>query len=212
MAKIKYTKTELKRQRDALKQFSRYLPTLQLKKQQLQVEVQRTADEVRVVKTERDAVQQSVEVWVEILNRPEFMDLQNGITVEQIQLSSKNIAGIDVPVLEDIVFNIAEYDLFTSDSWYDAAVEATQKLFQLDQQTSVLKRQQELLEMELRTTSQRVNLFEKVKIPEAKENIRVIQIALGDEMTAGVCRSKIAKSKAVKAAEAEAAAEAEVMA
>ena len=39
MAKIKLTKGELKKQRDSLKQFRRYLPTLQLKKQQLQMKI-----------------------------------------------------------------------------------------------------------------------------------------------------------------------------
>ena len=58
-----------------------------------------------------------------------------------------------------------------------------------------LKKQSELLNRELRITSQRVNLFEKVKIPEAKENIRVFEIYLGDQQTSAVVRGKIAKSK-----------------
>ena len=46
MAKIKYTKTEQKNQQDALKQFQRFLPTLQLKKQQLQQEVRQSVERV----------------------------------------------------------------------------------------------------------------------------------------------------------------------
>ena len=57
------------------------------------------------------------------------------------------------------------------------------------------ERQRELVTAELTTTSQRVNLFEKVKIPACKENIRVIKIAIGDEQTAAVTRGKIAKSR-----------------
>ena len=37
MAKIKHTKNEMKAQREALNRFERFLPMLQLKKQQLQV-------------------------------------------------------------------------------------------------------------------------------------------------------------------------------
>ena len=59
----------------------------------------------------------------------------------------------------------------------------------------VLERQRALVTAELTTTSQRVNLFEKVKIPACKENIRVIKIAIGDEQTAAVTRGKIAKSR-----------------
>jgi len=203
MAKIKLTKTELKRQRDALKQFSRYLPTLQLKKQQLQVEVQRSLDEVRSVQFKKEAFLKSASHWLELLNRPEYEEVKSYISVRQINLGTKNIAGIDVPVLDGIDYNINDYDLFTSDFWMDMAVDAIKELFRLNQQEEVLGRQHKLLENELRTTNQRVNLFEKVKIPEAKEHIRVIKISLGDEMTAAVCRSKIAKTKSVSSAASE---------
>lgn len=200
MGKIKYTKTELKKQRDALKQFTRFLPTLQLKKQQLQVEVQRTVDETRRLAAKKDAAVSEISAWVEILARPEFDEVQKYLQVREIVQTSKNIAGIDVPVLEDILFDVAPYDLFTNAPWTDSALETVRRLFHLKTQEEFLQEELRLLESELRTTTQRVNLFEKVKIPEAKENIRVIQIALGDEQTAAVCRSKIAKRKAVAVA------------
>ena len=201
MAKIKLTKTELKRQRDALKQFTRYLPTLQLKKQQLQVEVQRASDEVRKVLKEKDSFMSGIERWAGILNRPEYTQVESYVTVKKIHIDDKNIAGIDVPVLESIDFDVEEYDLFTNDYWIDVALDTLCKRFELNVKENTLREQKRLLEQELRTTTQRVNLFEKVKIPEAKENIRVIQIALGDEQTAAVCRSKIAKRKAVAVSE-----------
>jgi len=199
MAKIKYTKTELKKQRDALKQFTRFLPTLQLKKQQLQVEVQRTLDETRKLLAKKQAEEYTVAEWAEILARPEFESVQSLLRVREIVKSSKNIAGIDVPVLDSVAFDQESYDLFVTDPWVDHALNAMRRLFELKMHEHVLKEELRLLEAELRTTTQRVNLFEKVKIPEAKENIRVIQIALGDEQTAAVCRSKIAKRKAVAA-------------
>ncbi len=69
------------------------------------------------------------------------------------------------------------------------------EIARLDALAKTLRRQVELLEQELRSTAQRVNLFEKVKIPEAKENIRVIGIYLGDQQTSAVVRGKIAKKK-----------------
>ncbi len=51
------------------------------------------------------------------------------------------------------------------------------------------------MKQELRITTQRVNLFEKVKIPQAEEAIRRIKIFIGDQMTNAVGRSKIAKKK-----------------
>lgn len=65
----------------------------------------------------------------------------------------------------------------------------------LDLEAQVLDEQVRLLGQELRTTSQRVNLFEKVKIPETLENIRKISIYLADQQVNAVVRSKIAKRK-----------------
>ena len=72
------------------------------------------------------------------------------------------------------------------------------RLFNEETPEMMPKELRELLEAELRTTSQRVNLFEKVKIPEAKENIRIIQVFLGDQQTAAVVRGKISKKKLVE--------------
>ena len=82
--------------------------------------------------------------------------------------------------------------------WLDAGVDKVKELAVLDAQIHVLGRQAALLGEELRVTSQRVNLFETVKIPEARENIRRVQIYLGDEQTAAVVRGKIAKAKLVR--------------
>jgi len=68
-----------------------------------------------------------------------------------------------------------------------------------ESEVKILDQQHDLLQRELTKISQRVNLFEKVKIPEAREAIRVIRIKLGDEMTAAVGRAKIAKSKIAEA-------------
>ena len=67
---------------------------------------------------------------------------------------------------------------------------------------AIYEEQKRLVAAELQQTSQRVNLFEKVRIPECKEAIRVIKIALGDEQTAAVTRGKIAKGRTVREEEA----------
>ena len=76
---------------------------------------------------------------------------------------------------------------------------ALRDIAKYDALVKTLQERIDLLQKELRTTVQRVNLFEKVKIPEAKENIRVISIYLQDQQTAAVVRGKIAKRKLVKA-------------
>jgi V/A-type H+-transporting ATPase subunit D len=102
---------------------------------------------------------------------------------------------VDVPVFVSLSFDEDLPDLFTTPLWLDAAAEALRKLLELRLRGEILEQQQQRLEDELRTTTQRVNLFEKVKIPQCRENIRVIGIYLGDQQTAAVGRSKIAKRK-----------------
>lgn len=94
---------------------------------------------------------------------------------------------------KDISYDIDDYPL-----WVDTALIKLREIARLDALVSTLRKQEELLEKELRATSQRVNLFEKVKIPEAKENIRKIGVYLGDQQTAAVVRGKISKKKLVE--------------
>jgi len=194
MPKFKLTKGELKRQRDALRQYQRYLPTLQLKKQQLQMEILRQASIVEEKRQNESAKRKAIEVWVGLLTDQTF-DLKLGIMPKQILTSLKNIAGIDLPVFESVEFPADEYDLFIAPLWVDAAIEEFRKLVWLRQELKILEKAIEILRQELRITTQRVNLFEKIKIPEASEGIRQIKIYLGDQMTNAVGRSKIAKRK-----------------
>jgi len=82
-------------------------------------------------------------------------------------------------------------------SWLDDAQDVMDSLIRLRTETGILEEQRRLISEELRTTAQRVNLFEKVKIPECRENIRTIKIYLGDEQTAAVARGKLAKKRTV---------------
>src|SRR4030042_499227 len=194
MAKFKFNKGELKRQRDALRQYQRYLPTLQLKKQQLQLEIINQSA-LREEKTKKETAKRNeIQAWVGLLSDKGF-DLNAGIKPRQIITTIRNIAGVDVPVFERVEYDAFEYDLFMTSLWVDAAVEEFRKLLSLAEEIKVLEKVIEVLRQELRITTQRVNLFEKIKIPEASEAIRVIKIYLGDQMTNAVGRSKIAKRK-----------------
>lgn len=193
MAKIKLTKNELKTQRDALKRFSRYLPTLQLKKQQLQMEMRRLDQEIEDKRDEEQEARARLSSWIQLYSEP--VDLEPFAHVERLQTSCGNIAGVTIPLLDDLVFEQAIPDLFETDPWVDDGIRVLRQLTRLRVERQILEEQHRLLAEELRTTTQRVNLFEKVKIPEAKENIRVIRIFMGDQQTAAVARSKIAKGK-----------------
>lgn len=195
MAKIKLTKNELKVQRDALQRFSRYLPTLQLKKQQLQMEAQRLQNEILALDKELRDYTEKIDKWIQLLDPESGEEIAAILEVGHLRTGTRNVAGVDVSVFETIEFNQKPFDIFLKPLWYDEVIEAVRELVEYQLKLDILNRQEEAIEAELRTTNQRVNLFEKVKIPEARENIRKIQIFLGDQQTAAVARAKIAKQK-----------------
>ena len=195
MAKIKLTKTELKAQTDALKRFQRFLPMLQLKKQQLQSEIAGIVAKADAVSERERAVRDDLARWVGLFATDESL-VEGLVSVRGVKTGSANIAGVPIPTFESIDTEVREIDAWATPAWVDRAVEATTKILSLQCERAVYEEQRRLVTAELHQTSQRVNLFEKVKIPQCKEAIRVIKIALGDEQTAAVTRGKIAKSRA----------------
>ena len=199
---IKLTKNELKKQKDNLKQFERYLPTLQLKKQQLQSVIMKIRTELEEREAERTRMIGDLNDWIAVFAENEIFEeekrLENLVQPDKVITKKDNIAGVTIPAFEELTFKDINYDVDDYPLWVDTAVFKLREIARLDAIVSTLRKQVELLEEELRTTSQRVNLFEKVKIPEAKENIRVIQVYLGDQQTAAVVRGKISKRKLVE--------------
>jgi V/A-type H+/Na+-transporting ATPase subunit D len=198
MAKIKLTKNELKKQKDSLRMYLRYLPTLQLKKQQLQVEIRSVESRRRELTAEREELEREFRGWIAVFGEAGAETGADGrpyLSVKSIRTSPGNIAGVEIPVFEGADFALAEYDLFSVPLWVDAALDRLKRALLLDLEARVLDVQIERLAAELRTTTQRVNLFEKVKIPESEEHIKRIRIYLGDQQTAQVVRGKIAKRK-----------------
>ncbi|MBQ2904188.1 MAG: V-type ATP synthase subunit D [Clostridia bacterium] len=194
MAKIKLTKNELKIQKDALKMYRRYLPTLTLKKQQLQAEIRTVEAKAEAVRKERENLEKGFGSWIAVFSEKDaFPD--GIIKVSNIRKGTGNIAGVAIPVYEGADFSRGDYDLYETPLWVDIAANHMEKAISLDLEAEVLDEQVRLLEAELLSTSQRVNLFEKVKIPETEENIRKISIYMADQQVSAVVRSKISKRK-----------------
>ena len=199
MAKIKLTKNELKVQKDALKMFQRYLPTLTLKKQQLQTEIRTIDSKAREVRARRVALEKEFQEWISVFGEADAFK-PGMVSVSNIKKGFGNIAGVTIPLYEGADFSRGDYDLYETPLWIDLAADRMEKALSLDLEAEVLDEQVRLLSRELRVTTQRVNLFEKVKIPETKANIKKITVYLGDEQVAAVVRSKISKEKLQAAA------------
>ena len=196
MQKIKLTKTELKRQKDNLKRYNRYLPTLYIKKQQLQKEIERVKMNIGRIEADLTKLMEEINPWIGLLG--EDLGLYELIKLKKIETRRENIAGVDIPVFVKAHIYIKEYDLFISPLWVDRAVGFLGKMIPLRSERTVLAFQERCLRKELHITSQRVNLFEKVKIPESNEAIRRISIYLSDQQIAAVGWARMAKKKIQK--------------
>lgn len=194
---IKLTKNEQKVQKDHLKEYQRYLPTLQLKKQQLQSVIMQVKDDLAAKEVEREQMIGDLDDWVAVFSENTLFDtdkqLDTLVQPDKVISGIENVAGVKIPAFRELTFKDISYNVDDYPLWVDTALIKLREIARLDALVSTLRKQVELLEKELRSTSQRVNLFEKVKIPEAKENIRIIGVYLGDQQTAAVVRGKIAK-------------------
>jgi V/A-type H+-transporting ATPase subunit D len=192
MAKIRLTKNELKKQKDSLSMYERYLPTLMLKKQQLQGEIRVTELRIKELMDQKDLLNDALRTWVAVFGERGFFTADL-VAISSLKTSMGNIAGVIIPIFQGAEFTVKPYDLARMPLWLDKAVEKMQQIILLDLEAKVLEEQRKRLDNELRITTQRVNLFEKIKIPETKANIKKINVYLGDQQTAAVVRGKIAK-------------------
>jgi len=194
LAKIKLTKNELKVQKDALKMYRRYLPTLTLKKQQLQAEIRGIELKAKAVRQEKEELEKGFLDWIAVFSEENAFS-KDIVKVSNVRQGIGNIAGVEIPTYEGADFSRGEYDLYETPLWVDIAADHLEKAMSLELMAKVLDEQVRLLGAELLATTQRVNLFEKVKIPETEANIKKITVYMADLQVSAVVRSKISKKK-----------------
>ena len=197
MEKIKLTKTQLKKEKDSLKRYNRYLPILFIKKQQLRKEIGRIDTELKKIDGEFNGLWDDITPWVGLLG--EEVEISHLIKLINIETERGNIAGVDIPIFINAHIDTKQYDLFLYPLWVDRALDLLRTLLFLRAKQTALKYQKLCLIKELQVTSQRVNLFEQIKIPGAKEAVRRISIYLGDQQAQEIGWARIAKKKIQKA-------------
>ncbi len=193
--KLKPTRPELKRQRDLLARFNRYLPMLKLKQQQLQVSLTAVQKQLADVAARLEARRSAFAGHRAVLADPAGLDVRALAKPSHVRSHQLNVAGVSVPVFDEALFDVPTYSLFATPAWVDKVLLELRDLSRTEAEEALLREQRNILRAELTKVVQRVNLFEKVKIPEAREAIRRIRIHLGDEMAAGVGRAKMAKAR-----------------
>ena len=190
-------KTSLKQQRDQLAMFRRFLPSLDLKRQQLLGALKQSREEFLASQAEVERFADSLEGLFPLLGSSAVgsLDLSSLVRVKTVRVEEENVVGAKLPVAREVVCEVAPYSTLATPFWLDELIENLRRMAELHVLVEVARVRVERLDVAARKITQRVNLFEKVLIPQAESNIKRIQVALSDEERAAVVRSKIAKKK-----------------
>jgi V/A-type H+-transporting ATPase subunit D len=190
-------KSSLKQQRDQLKMFRRFLPSLDLKRQQLLAALKEARNELAAVQREIEGLDDELKDILPLLGSSTIgtRDLTSLVSIRSVRIEEQNVLGTELPIAREVDFDVKDYSTLVTPFWVDLLVGKVEQLAELRVHLQVREERVKRLDYAARKITQRVNLFEKVLIPQARENIRRIVIFLSDQERAAVVRSKIAKNK-----------------
>ena len=194
MAKLRLSKNSLQQQQQQLKLYQRLLPSLDLKRRQLTVEAQKARAEHKDALAAAEALDARIGGELPML-ADERLELSGLVEMTGYRVGEQNVVGTRLPILEHVEFAIADYSRLATPAWVDILVQRLKDAAQARVQARVAEERVRTLDNAVRRITQRVNLFEKILIPTAKENIQRIRIYLGDAERAAVVTSKLAKTK-----------------
>ncbi len=197
MAKLKLSKSALQNERNQLKLYESTLPSLDLKRRQLTVELDKARRELADTQRAVDELETTIGQQLPMLANPDI-EVGGLVKMTDFDLGEENVVGVRLPVLERIECSVADYSLLAKPAWVDVLVERLKDAAEQRTRVAVAAERVRILEVQEKRVTQRVNLFDKILIPTARRNIQRIQIYLGDAERAAVARSKLAKSKQAK--------------
>jgi len=192
MERLALNKASLSKQSRQLKTFDRFLPSLDLKRKQIMAEQARERAAMERTRQDMEALRDRVAAQIPMLANREI-ELSELVKVKSASLGKHNVVGTHLPTLESVEVQVRDYGYLAKPHWVDRLVVELTRMLEFQVQLAVQQRRAALLDEAARKVTQRVNLFEKVLIPRARENIRKIKIYLADAERAAVVRSKIAK-------------------
>ena len=194
--KFQYNKTSLGELGKQLKMRQKALPTIKSKESALRSEVKRAKDSAAEYRERLDALMAEYDYMVALWGEFDC----TLVRVAEVDLSTQKIAGVRIPILNGVEFEVKPFDLFTSPAWYSDGVELLRKIATLGIEFEVYNRKTALLDYARRKTTQKVNLYEKVQIPGYEDAIRKIKRFMEDEENLSKSAQKIVKTRQQAAA------------
>jgi V/A-type H+-transporting ATPase subunit D len=202
MAKLKLSKHALYEQQEQLKLYQRLLPSLDLKRRQLTMEVKKAQEDYAAALSAVDALETRIGEELPMLADEEFR-LGGLVQLKSFKVVEQNVVGVKLPFLVSIECSVADYSRLATPPWIDTLVQRLKDTTEQRMRAEIAGERRNILQVQVRRITQRVNLFEKILIPTAKQNIQKIRIFLGDAERASVVTSKLAKKKQQQQREAE---------
>lgn len=195
--KYQYNKTSLQSLNKQLNIRLGALPTLKNKEAALRLEVKKAKDNISALKQKLnrklESNSDSVGLWNEFL--PEL------IAISDVNVSTKKIAGVKIPVLNKVLFKEKDFSLFDKPKWFPEGILFIKEIAEIITEQEIFTTKTALLDHARRKTTQKVNLYEKIQIPEYKDAIRKIKRFLEDEETLSKSAQKIVKKRQQKQVE-----------
>ena len=189
--KFQYNKTSLTNLGKQLKVRQKALPTLKNKESALRVSV--AAAKARSEQLEKEVAQalQSYDYLSALWN-----EFEPGlIRITDVKLRTVKVAGVKIPELDEIVYELREFNAFTKPAWYADGVQILKNITRLGIESEVFLQRRKILDYNRKKTTQKVNLYEKVQIPGYQEAIRKIKRYMEDEENLSKASSKIVKTR-----------------
>jgi V-type ATPase, D subunit len=188
--RFQYNKTSLQQQEKALNTRLRTLPTIKSKESALRQQVKQTKREVDLLE---EKLEQELRGYQGMVSLWDEFDASL-ITVDRVDLSMKKIAGVLLPVLDGIHYEVRPFSIFNAPSWWAEGIELLKTLATTGIEAEFLRLKMEYLEHARKKTTQKVNLFEKVQIPGYQDAIRKIKRFLEDEESLSKASQKIMRT------------------
>jgi V/A-type H+-transporting ATPase subunit D len=198
MATLSLNKSSLQQERGKLQLFERFLPSLDLKRQQLTAESKKAMQVLAEAEEGADKASRSLAGLLPILGSA-TMKLSGLVRIRRVDISEEDVLGVSLPALRGVEFDMVDYSLLATPFWIDNLVTCLKEVVTYRIRLNVYRERVSRMQTAVRRITQRVNLFDKVLIPNAKRNMARIEIFLADVGRAAVVTSKIAKAKRARA-------------
>ena len=197
MARLKLSKASLQEELVKLKLCEKLLPSLELKRRQLAIELDKARREYAATRTEVERLEARVGAELPMLANTEI-ELKDLVKMTALDIGQENVVGVRLPVLKEVECQVAEYSPLAKPAWVDALAERLVDAAAARTRIQVAAERVRILGRAERRITQRVNLFEKILIPRTRKSIERIQIWLGDMGRAAVVQAKLAKARQVR--------------